>query len=170
MQTRSKSYICPNDTLVGHSCGTLLWDTLCSKLANCGSHKTLRLRSEIILHTSTSYIPIRFLAISHESDTSRFHPKPSPKASPNGSALALYCERLRAVANGCEHRNNGPRTRLYPQTPRAKREPFATHREKIIFVDLGQKDDEHENAYRVIYYFRTVEFFLNCKTSLKAWA
>ena len=24
MQTRSKSYICPNDTLVGHSCGTLL--------------------------------------------------------------------------------------------------------------------------------------------------
>ena len=28
MQTRSKSYICPNDTLVGHSCGTLLWVTL----------------------------------------------------------------------------------------------------------------------------------------------
>ena len=28
MQTRSKSYICPNDTLVGHSCGSLLWDTL----------------------------------------------------------------------------------------------------------------------------------------------
>ena len=28
MQTRSKSYICPNDTLVGHSCGTLFWDTL----------------------------------------------------------------------------------------------------------------------------------------------
>ena len=24
MQTRSKSYICPNDTLIGHSCGTLL--------------------------------------------------------------------------------------------------------------------------------------------------
>ena len=28
MQTRSKSYICPNDTLVGNSCGTLLRDTL----------------------------------------------------------------------------------------------------------------------------------------------
>ena len=36
---------------------------------------------------------------SHESDKSRFHPKPSPKASPNGSALALYRERLRTVAN-----------------------------------------------------------------------
>ena len=28
MQTRSKNYIYPNDTLVGHSCGTLFWDTL----------------------------------------------------------------------------------------------------------------------------------------------
>ena len=28
MQKRSKSYICPNDTLVGHSCRTLLWVTL----------------------------------------------------------------------------------------------------------------------------------------------
>ena len=28
MQTHSKNYICPNDTLVGHSCGTLFWDTL----------------------------------------------------------------------------------------------------------------------------------------------
>ena len=34
---------------------------------------------------------------------------------------------LRTVANGCEHRSNGSRTRLYPQTPRVKREPFATH-------------------------------------------
>ena len=31
----------------------------------------------------------------------RFHPKPSLKASPNGSALAPYCERRRTVANGC---------------------------------------------------------------------
>ena len=29
-------------------------------------------------------------SISHESDTSRFHPKPSPKASPNGNALARW--------------------------------------------------------------------------------
>ena len=35
MQTRSKSYICPNDTLVGHSCGTLFWDTLVGY--SCGS-------------------------------------------------------------------------------------------------------------------------------------
>ena len=35
MQTRSKSYICPNDTLVGHSCGTLLWVTLVGN--SCGT-------------------------------------------------------------------------------------------------------------------------------------
>ena len=34
-QTRSKSYICPNDTLVGHSCGTLLWVTLVGN--SCGT-------------------------------------------------------------------------------------------------------------------------------------
>ena len=41
--------------------------------------------------------------------------------------VANGCERLRTVADGCEHRSNGSRTRLYPQTPRVKREPFATH-------------------------------------------
>ena len=35
MQTRSKSYTCPNDTLVGHSCGTLLWVTLVGN--SCGT-------------------------------------------------------------------------------------------------------------------------------------
>ena len=35
MQTRSKSYVCPNDTLVGHSCGTLLWVTLVGN--SCGT-------------------------------------------------------------------------------------------------------------------------------------
>ena len=40
---------------------------------------------------STSYVSTRSLAISHASDTSRFHPKPSPKASPNGSAFVSYC-------------------------------------------------------------------------------
>ena len=94
----------------------------------------LRLRSEINLHTSTSYISTCFHAISHESDASRFHPKPSPKVSPNGSGLSALlrtaadvCGTLRTVADGCGRRNNGSRTRLYPQTPRVKREPFATH-------------------------------------------
>ena len=41
--------------------------------------------------------------------------------------VADGCGRLRTVADGCEHRSNGSRTRLYPQTPRVKREPFATH-------------------------------------------
>ena len=62
------------------------------------SRRKLR-SSEIILHTSTSYVSTWFLAISHESDTSCFHPKQSPKASPNGSALASYRERLQTVAN-----------------------------------------------------------------------
>ena len=34
---------------------------------------------------------------------------------------------MRAVANGCGHENNDQRTQLYPQTPKVKREPFATH-------------------------------------------
>ena len=37
---------------------------------NCGSHKTLQLRSKIILHTSTGCASTRFRAISPESDTS----------------------------------------------------------------------------------------------------
>ena len=37
---------------------------------NSGSHKTMRLGSEIILHTSTCHVFTRFLANSHESDTS----------------------------------------------------------------------------------------------------
>ena len=78
----------------------------CDCAENFRSHKTLRLRSEIILHTSTSYVSTRFLASSHESDTSRFHPKPSPKLPPNGSALALYHERLRTVADGCGRSDN----------------------------------------------------------------
>ena len=41
--------------------------------------------------------------------------------------VADGCERLRTVADGCELRNNGSQTTLYPQTPRVKREPFATH-------------------------------------------
>ena len=46
--------------------------------------------------------------------------------------MASDCGRLRTVAGGCEHRNNGSRTRLYPQAPRVKREPFATHSGKNI--------------------------------------
>ena len=53
----------------------------------CGSHKTRRLRSEIFLHTSTSYVSARFL----ESDTSRFQ-------APLQNLPALY----RSIADGCE--------------------------------------------------------------------
>ena len=90
------------DALAEHSCGRLLWDALvghkrqsqCDCAENCPSHKTLCLRSESILHTSSSHVVTRFLAISHESDTLCFHPKPSP-TSPNVSAIALH---LRTVA------------------------------------------------------------------------
>ena len=70
----------------------------CDCAENCRSHKTVRLRSELILHTSPSYASTRFLAISHKSDTSRSHAKPSPKPSPNGSGLSVL---LRSAANGC---------------------------------------------------------------------
>ena len=73
----------------------------------------------------------RFLATSHESDTSRFHPKPSPKASPNGSALPSYCGRLRTVADGCEHRNNGSRTGSTPRPPELNENPSLRIREKV---------------------------------------
>ena len=46
--------------------------------------------------------------------------------------VADGCERLRTVANGCEHKNNDRRTQLYPQTPKVKREPFATHSGKCV--------------------------------------
>ena len=39
----------------------------CDWEENCSSHKTLHLRSEIILHTSSSHVSTRFLAISQES-------------------------------------------------------------------------------------------------------
>ena len=70
----------------------------CDCAENCRSHKTLRLRSELILHTSTSYVSTRFLATSHESDTSRFQAKLTPKPSPNGSGLSVL---LRTAADGC---------------------------------------------------------------------
>ena len=41
--------------------------------------------------------------------------------------VANGCERLRTVANGCEHKSSVARTRLHPQNPKVKREPFATH-------------------------------------------
>ena len=78
---------------------------------NCGSHKTLRLRSEVILHTSSSHASARFLAISHEPDTSCFHPKPSPKASANVSTIAQHCGRLQTVAT-CGKRLRTPRQRV----------------------------------------------------------
>ena len=72
---------------------------------NGTAHKTADLTKRCacaVNHTSTAYMSTRFHAVSRESDTSRFHPKPFPKASPNGSALAPYRGRLRTAANGCK--------------------------------------------------------------------
>ena len=41
--------------------------------------------------------------------------------------FAFLFGRLRTVANGCEHKSSVARTRLHPQNPKVKREPFATH-------------------------------------------
>ena len=60
-------------------------------------HKTMHLHSEIMLHASTSYVSACVLANSHKSDTSCFHPKPCPKASPNVNAIAPYRGRLRSL-------------------------------------------------------------------------
>ena len=38
------------------------------------------------------------------------------------------------AAEGCEHKSNVERTRLNPQTPKVKREPFATHSGKINHI------------------------------------
>ena len=93
------------------------------------SHKMLRLRLriEFILHASSSHISTRFLTNSHESDTSCFHPKPSPKASPNVSAIAPYCERLTTVAVARTLGQRVANRALPPDPLRVKREPFAMH-------------------------------------------
>ena len=53
-------------------------------------------------------------------------------------------EHLRTVADGCQHENNVQRTQLYPQTPKVKREPFATHsgkKKNSTMQTRGQKSD-----------------------------
>ena len=76
----------------------------CDCAENCQSHKTLRLRSELILHTSTSYVSTRFLAISHNQIyTSRFHAKPLQNLPPMAAALAssrTAAKRRRTAADG----------------------------------------------------------------------
>ena len=105
----------------------------CDCAADSPSHKTL------ILDTSFSHVSTRFLAISNESDTSCFHPKPSPESSPNVSAIALH---LRTVADGCGRSDNESRTRLYPLTPRVKREPFATHSGTRVTSQFGPQQQK----------------------------
>ena len=81
-------------------------------------------RSEIILHTSTSHGCTRFLAIAHESDTSCFHPKPSPKLPPIAPYIAPPangCGRLTTVANA-ETTSRKQGSYISP-----KREPFPMH-------------------------------------------
>ena len=81
--------------------------------AKCWSHKRLHLGSTLILHPWTCYMS----ALPHRNLTllSCFHPKPSPKASPNGRAFFFTFKRLWTVADvktaSCEHR-------LYFETPR----------------------------------------------------
>ena len=45
--------------------------------------------------------------------------------------LAIGTAILSTVADGCGRRSGVERTRLHPQTPKVKREPFATHSGKI---------------------------------------
>ena len=104
----------------------------------CPFHETLRLCSEMHhLSCMTYHFYANHNGIAAQTDTRHVHEKSLFGALPNGRAIgagfehlrtvADGCERLRTVANGCEHKNNDRRTQLYPQTPKVKREPFATH-------------------------------------------
>ena len=66
-------------------------------------------------------------AISQKSDTSRFRAKPSQKASPNGSALALYCERLRSANAETTRREQGST----PRPPELNENPSLCVRENV---------------------------------------
>ena len=47
--------------------------------------------------------------------------------------VANGCKLLQTVANGCKGRSGVKRTRLHPQTPKVKREPFSTNSGKSTF-------------------------------------
>ena len=104
----------------------------------CHFHETLRLCSEMHhLSCMTYHFYANHNGIAARIDTRRVHEKSLFGALPNGRAIgagfehlrtvANGCGRLRTVADGCGHKNNDRRTQLYPQTPKVKREPFATH-------------------------------------------
>ena len=99
----------------------------------CHFHETLRLCSET---HHLSCITYNFYAnhngIAAQTDTWHVHEKSRFRALPNGRAIGAGFEHLRTVEDGCEHENNDRRTQLYPQTPKVKREPFATHSGKNI--------------------------------------
>ena len=59
-------------------------------------------------------------------------PSPLQNLRPMAAALAAYCGWRRTVADDCDRCDNASRTRLYPQTPRVKREPFATRSGKNL--------------------------------------
>ena len=136
----------PNVTATSNTTKTPLSkrQSQCDCAENCGSHKTLRLRSEIILHTfrSTSYVSTRFRAISHESDTSRFHTKTlSKNLSPMAAALAAYRGRRRSVADGWQ-RLRTLRQRVankaLPPDPQLNENPselrYALGKKKTIYI------------------------------------
>ena len=57
----------------------------------------------------------------------------------HGQTVANACGRLRTVANGCGRKSSVERTCLNPQTPKVKREPFATHLGKK-FLNEGMEE------------------------------
>ena len=60
---------------------------------------------------------------------------------PTGRAIAQSYELWRTVANFCGRLHNIRRTRLHPQTPKMKREPYATHSEKNIRKKIKNTND-----------------------------
>ena len=88
-----------------------------------------------------SYATCRFHAndngIASQTDTSHIHEKSLAKASPNGSALALYWGHLRTVADGCERlrtvaniETTGREQGSTPRPPELNENPSLRIREK----------------------------------------
>ena len=71
MQTRSKSYICPRENLVGHSCKTLLWDTLVGHCTLVGHSCRKLWRGTLVGHSygTLLWVPCGALYLGHSCGT-----------------------------------------------------------------------------------------------------
>ena len=114
------------DTLVEHSCmyvlARLLPKVTFPVSKTSVSYETPSKSHALSLHNNVStrflyiYICIYRTNPTRHASIQSLLQKPRPMSAPQ-----------RSTANGCGRYDNGSRTRVYPQPPTVKREPFATH-------------------------------------------